>query len=61
MKIIADGLDDDIEALDERVDILERGKIDVIGLDYKEYGIREVVGQSASEFERVTRFWGKLS
>jgi hypothetical protein len=52
LKIIVDGLD-------ERVDILE-SKIDVIGLDYKEYGIREVVGQSASEFERVTRFGGEI-
>jgi hypothetical protein len=42
-----------------RLDTIE-SKMDVIGLDYKEYGVREVVGQSASEFERVTRFWGEV-
>ena len=46
--------------IDNRIDVIE-SKIDVIGLDYKEYGVREVVGQSTSEFERVTRFWGKSS
>ena len=51
-----DGHVDDIEA---RTTVLE-SKIDVIGLEYKEYGVREVVGQSASELERVTRFWGEI-
>ena len=48
-----------IDEIDNRIDVIE-SKIDVIGLDYKEYGIREVVGQSASEFERVTRFGGEI-
>ena len=43
--------------IDNRIDVIE-SKIDVIGLDYKEYGVREVAGQSTSEFERVTRFGG---
>jgi len=45
--------------IEDRIDVIE-SKIDVIGLDYKEYGVREVVGQSASEFERVTRFGGEI-
>ena len=48
-----------IDEIDDRIDTLE-SKIDVVGLDYKEYGVREVVGQSASEFERVTRFGGEI-
>jgi hypothetical protein len=48
-----------LDEIDNRIDVIE-SKIDVIGLDYKEYGIREVVGQSASEFERVTRFWWEI-
>ena len=45
--------------IEDRIDVIE-SKIDVIGLDYKEYGVREVVGQSASNFERVTRFGGEI-
>jgi len=47
----------DILNNEHRIDVME----DVLELlDYKEYGVREIVGQSSPTLERVSRFGGEL-
>jgi len=47
----------DILNNEHRIDVIE----DVLELlDYKEYGVREIVGQSSPTLERVSRFGGEL-
>ena len=52
-------VDDSLIALDTGLANLE-SKVDIIGLDYKEYGVREVVGQTSAVLERATRHFGEI-